>query len=439
MRKTSIFSPTRSIPISVLRSERRLVRMNTVSASLAITSLGLLMRACMQALVFVIVARALGPSDYGLFVALVSIASLLVPCMTLGQDLVIVKSIAVSVASPWSVLRRAIRVTMLVALPVTAIAIVICTATLPGDVSVMLVLPVLAADGLLAAGHELAWRTFQAAERMRLVLLVRLLPVAARLAAALMITQLTEQVDLQSWVWTSLAASVASLIGTAILLVRVFGSPRDVGSGKVEWRDGIPFSAHALADRATTDADKVLMSTLDGTRGAGVYGAAYRATELSLVPISALAMTMSARLFRAGADGVGAVMRLTRSLLWSVMAYGLVAGCGLMLLAPSLPMLLGDAYVDTVVVVQAMAAFPLCFGLRTMFGIAAAAAGLQGMRAKIQMAAAAMAVVLCVVLIPEYGWLGAVVASIAVEILSAFALYIVLRNAISRYSGSVSN
>ena len=181
------------------------------------------------------------------------------------------------------------------------------------------------------------------------------------------------------------------------------------------------FAFNISAENVNSGLDKALLVRLDTLAVAGIYGAAYRAVEITLVPLWALLMPAEVVMFKAGAASRYAVQLELRAHLNVATPYAIFAGIALYFCAPLLPVLLSSQYKSSVPVVQLLAVFPLLYSTRAALGIALAGFGEQRYRA-IANAIGVLTLLANLVLIPLYSWEGADYATLGVEFVLTLAL-----------------
>jgi O-antigen/teichoic acid export membrane protein len=125
---------------------------------------------------------------------------------------------------------------------------------------------------------------------------------------------------------------------------------------------------------------------------------------------------------------------MARRLVPPAAAYAVAAALALVLLAPTVPWLLGPEYRNVVEVIRWLAVIPVLRALHYFAADALTGSGHQGWRTAAQLTVAGFNVALNVVLIPRYSWRGAVWASIASDAALALLLWAVLGALVFRAS-----
>jgi O-antigen/teichoic acid export membrane protein len=380
-------------------------------------------RTVIQGIYFVLVAQALHPAGYGAFVAALAMVMIAAPFASLGAGAVLVKNVArdpTALAVYWG------NALIIVAVSGAALLVVILGAAhaiLPATIPFALVLALGVAELVFARTVEICAQVFQAFQHLQWTSAIQLLLSVLRLLsiAALYLT-LRSPTPLQ-WSLGYLAATVAAA-AIAILLVHVrCGRPRlTVDRTRMELREGAYFSISLSAQSIYNDIDKTMLSRLATLAASGVYGAAYRIIDVSFAPISALLSASYARFFQHGIDGLPGTLRLARKLLPLAAAYGAVAGLALVLVAPLVPLVLGERYALITPMIIWLAPIPLLRACHYFLADALTGAGHQRVRSAVQILVAGVNVLLNLWIIPIYSWKGAAWTSLSCDSLLALAL-----------------
>jgi O-antigen/teichoic acid export membrane protein len=104
-------------------------------------------------------------------------------------------------------------------------------------------------------------------------------------------------------------------------------------------------------------------------------------------------------------------------------SYGVLAAATLYLVAPALPVILGDEYRQAVAAVRWLAILPLLKALHYFGADALTGAGYQGVRTMLLVGIAVVNILLNAWLIPLYSWRGAAVATIVSDALLGAAIW----------------
>jgi O-antigen/teichoic acid export membrane protein len=142
-----------------------------------------------------------------------------------------------------------------------------------------------------------------------------------------------------------------------------------------------------------------------------MYTVAFRVVQMALVPIKALSTASQARYFRAGEAGVGGTLGVAWRLARAVIPMALLLGLGFDVAAPLITWVTGAQYAESTTILRCFAGLPVLLAIQSLLGDALSGSGNQKCAAMLQVGAACLTCVLCIVLIPRFDWRGAVAAS----------------------------
>ena len=403
------------------------VRRSTLTWNTAWMLAGQATRTIVQAIYFILVAKALDPAGYGAFVAAMSMVMIAAPFASLGAGNVLVKNVA---RDPASLPVHWANALVIIAVSGVALLVLVLAAAhvfLPSTIPLALVLALGVAELLFARTAEVCGQVFQAFQQLKWTAALQLLLSVCRLLSIAVLYLAVHTPTPLQWSLGYLAATVVAT-ATAVVAVHLrHGRPRlAVDRSCMELREGAYFSISLSAQSIYNDLDKAMLSRLSTLATSGVYGAAYRIIDVSFAPVSALLAASYARFFQHGTDGLGGTLRLARRLLPLAVAYGAVAGLGLVLVAPLVPWILGERYAPIAPMIVWLAPIPLLRACHYFLADALTGAGYQRARSAVQIVVAVANVLLCLWLIPIYAWQGAAGASLACDGLLALGLLAVI-------------
>ena len=388
-------------------------------------ALGQVLRIGIQAVYFVLIARALGARDYGAYAGVLALVAIAAPFASLGTGNLLIKHVSRDRRRFPQLWGQALAVTVFTGLLLLGAVITVGWFWLPSSIPLRLVLVLGASDLIFARFVDIGAQAYQAHDRLPRTAVLQLLLSPLRLvAAAILILETTSPTALQ-WGSAYLLSSVAGAALAVTLVIRDLGRPtlnlRHIGA---EWREGALFAITLSAQSTTNDIDKIMLARLAALEAAGVYAAAYRVVDMAFLPVGALLVATYGRFFKHGVRGMRATAAYGRRLLSVGAAYSLGAAVGLYFLAPALPVLLGREYDPAVGAVRLLAVLPLLKAIHYFGADALTGAGYQGLRTGLLLCVAAINVLLNLWLIPLYSWRGAVAATVIADGLLAIAIWI---------------
>jgi O-antigen/teichoic acid export membrane protein len=167
------------------------------------------------------------------------------------------------------------------------------------------------------------------------------------------------------------------------------------------------------------DSDKAFLNGHGFVIDAGFYSAAYRIVQMGLLPVVALTGSTHRRFLEDDADVPGTHIRRAVRFALPAISYSVLVAAVLWCLAPYLHFLLGDDFGPSVGMLRWLVLF---LPLRASWTVALnALLGLDrpGLRTVVLIISAVISITLYAILVPLYSWKGAVIGTIASELLLA--------------------
>lgn len=380
-------------------------------------------RLVIQAVYFVLIARALGPEAFGAFVTVVAMAALLGPFCGMGTQNLFIKNVRSGKRAAAVCWGNGILLTVLSGTLFSALAVGL-SILLRFEMAASLVMVVALADLVFLKITELAAFGFTALNRMARTSIQNVAVSLLRLSAIVGAMMTFRNVTLGRWSVVYLAATVLGTIYAVWHGSQVWGGPHmNLRAMKEDAAEGLYFSFAGSAATVYNDIDKIMLSRLADLTSTGVYAAAYRVIDVSMTPIRALAAAAYPQFFTKGRGGIPATYVYAMFLVRRAATYGLFASAGLWILAPALPHLLGSRYQSAVPAVRWLALIPLLRSLHSFLADALSGAGLQKARTMIQGAVALVNIGFNLVILPIYSWRGAAWTSLGCDALLALTLW----------------
>lgn len=369
---------------------------------------------------FAMLGRELGPERYGQYVGLFAIV---VPLAAAGYAavLAVMQYSFRENVEPSRALAIFLSVAGVVGLASIAIAVPIAVLVLP-DLSLAAILAVAIVELFIVP----ATRVMAAAVRA-----VRGVPAAIRLELSATVVRfgvlfslfLVDDLTIRSlaigWLLAlSILVTVIVLVWMPRAGVRVSlrrPTPRDFG---VAGALGAPiFAANFQAN-----GDKVVLNGAGLERDAGLYGAAFRVVTLALTPLSALDLAVFHRFLPAGDDSTPG-LHVRRSLRYTAVSMVVIlpTAVAVFFLAPLFEIVVGSEFGSSVEMIRwlllwlpikAISGPPL----NGLLGL-----GRLGLRLAVVTGTALLSATLYIVLIPDHGWVGALIGTIIAEAVLAAA------------------
>jgi O-antigen/teichoic acid export membrane protein len=387
------------------------------------------LRLAIQAVYFVVIARCLGPQQYGGFVAVTALANLISPFVGMGTGNLLVKNVARDkslFAEYWG---NGLVVNLVLGLAVVAFVVLASVALLPHSIPVFAILCICISDLIAVKFLEMAAYAFQAFEMLSRNAHLNVLVSLTRLVGIVALALTLHHPTIRSWSAVYLAGTIVAASIGVIWVTLSLGRPKfALGRIRGEFFEGLKFSTGLSAQTIYNDIDKTMLARLGSLEATGIYSAAYRLIDVSFIPIRALLNAAYSGFFRSGADGIRGTLRYSRRLMLRIAPYSLLTFAVLLIGAPIVPRILGEQFAYVSEALRWLSLLPLLKTLHYFAADALMGAGYQGVRTTVQVGIAIFNVLLNLWIIPAYGWRGAAWSSVASDgLLAAILWFIAIR------------
>ncbi len=385
----------------------------------------LALRALAQAGLVVALARNLGPTDYGAYVAVLATASFFTPLAGMGVHAVVLREGSRRPEELPGLLWNAKRVWRVGALVFGALACATVLLVLRhrlGDSLTLdcAVIAMVCAEVASSSLTEIVTRRAQALQQTHAYGAVQAGLVLSRLAALGLFLALGDR-SLSSWLglYATCSAAYAWILARGI---------RRSGTGPIPGlqatalaQSGIPFAFASFAWRLQIEFNKPVLAML-GFAMVGILGVAQRVVDVAAIPLIAMQDALWPRVFSRSSP--------PRTLVRIALAIAGLAVCEgvlLYMLAPWLPRLLGTDFGGAVEVLRLLAWLPLLQLARNSGIIYLSATGRSSRLVLIYALGAVFVVVSTVWLVARQGLHGAILALYAGEIFMIALQWLVCR------------
>jgi len=401
--------------MSAIGHELRRIRASPMARNAGWMVLGQGSGFLLQSVYFVLIARLLGPSEYGLYAGAFALTSILGQYSAIGSGTLFLRYVTAD-RKQFSAYWANILVTTTAASVVIVVALALFSGKLLGPGTRGITLLAAVANCFCFQLTAAAAKVFQTFEQLRITAALTLTNNFARtLAAGVMLLVLHRA---NAYEWSAAAVALSFLIAVAsVLVVTVrFGKP---SLSLVQMRrnlvEGLGYSFASSTSTAYNDIDKTMLSHYGMNAANGIYSMAYRIIDVATIPILAIREAAMPRFFHRGIAGIRGVAPLAVVLLKRALPLGLLAGGIVFLTAPLVPRLAGSGFQETVLALRWLCLIPFFRSLHQMTGSAITGSGLQRYRTLSQVLAMGLNVGLNIWLIPRCGWRGAAWSSLATD------------------------
>ena len=394
-------------------------------------------RLVIQAAYFVIIARSLGPAQYGAFVGAAALVSLMTPLAVSGFGNILVKNVSRDHSKFPECWGNALAVSSGCGAVLVLVAILAGAVIFRQTILSRLIFIIAVSDLLIASPLSLAAQSFQAVERIAVTARIYASQSVARLIGASVLTSLLPNPTAINWSYLYLLATLVSSISAVWMVQRELGPPRFSWQAiRSEAKEAAYFSVSVASQNTYNDIDKTMltrMSTLDAT---GIYAAAYRLVDVAFVPVRSLVFAAYSRFFKSGASGLSTSYALARRLTKHAAIYSALVAAGILVAAPLIPYVLGRDYVRTVEALRWLSVLPLLKTLQYFVADAITGAGFHGRRTVLQTSVAVSNVLLNLYFIRRWSWRGAAWSSLLSDGMFAGVLWIMIYIMLARRRGN---
>ncbi|MEV6690431.1 oligosaccharide flippase family protein [Micromonospora sp. NPDC051196] len=394
---------------------------------------GTLLRTLAQGALFVLLAREMPISTYGLFVGVTALVAVVSPFASAGAPSLIMQNYADAPGDWLKHLVRGLFLSTVFGCAATVLVAAAGVAIWGADVGLVDLL-------CLAFADLVAWRLIEAVAasiqvrgRILLAALIPALLHICRLAGAVVLATAAEPITLHDWAVTS------ALLSVLVCLPVIVGGLRGGGRGTVslggalrQARTGMLFAVGLAAQSIYNDVDKVMLSRLGTPESAAIYAAAYRVVDLAYTPARSMSAIAYPRFFEAGRGGPREALRMARGLLPRFLAFSVPVSLLLVGFAWMMPLVFGADFEAAIPALQGLSALLVLKSLHYLAADALSGARMQGRRTVCQIGVGVLNILLNLWLIPAYGWQGAIASSLVCDALLAVLLWGCLAAAVRR-------
>ncbi|RZT04594.1 Membrane protein involved in the export of O-antigen and teichoic acid [Duganella sp. CF402] len=379
--------------------------------------------AALQGFQLLVVARTLGPHEFGKMAAILAITAALLPFAGLGTANLMVMHLArgEQQAAP-RLYGSSLTAGVLSGLTLTALVLA-GFYLWDGAGYLPVVLMFCLSELVFTKMVDISQHVFYGLDRHAVSSKFVLLQSGLRFTGALLMLSLGFQTA-QAWAVTHLAGGVLAATFVVSFTLRTTGGwSVDFRKMAGDIKHGIFFSLGLASRGVYIDIDKAILPRFEPIAINGAYTAAFRLVYMSTTPLTSALLALQARMYRAGGThGISETARIARRAMLLGSAYGLVAGLAIYALAPLLPLIIGERYQLSVEIIRALAFLPIPLFLQSAMSDALVAANYQRARSVVQMLIAVLAVVLNLLLIPSWSWQGAVMTTYGCQFALAFSM-----------------
>ncbi|AXC10905.1 polysaccharide biosynthesis protein [Acidisarcina polymorpha] len=366
----------------------------------------------LQSAYFILIARLLGPYEYGLYAGAFALTNIIGQYSSMGSGTVFLRYVSADrqrYAVYWG--------NILFTTTTVSVAIIAGLALISGHLIGAGSRPILLLGAVANCFcNQLTFaaaRVFQTFEQLRITAFLNLATNFARTLAAAGMLVMLHHASAYQWSIATVMVSMAATLAGVVTVTWRFGRPAfHLTQMKHDLPEGLGYSFATSTSTAYNDIDKTMLSHYGMNVANGIYTMAYRIVDVATIPVVAIREAAMPRFFKRGLIGIAGSAELAAKLLKRTIPLGLLAMAAIFLTAPLVPHLVGQGFRETVLALRWLCIIPVFRSIHQMTGSAMTGSGLQKYRTVSQVLAVILNVALNLWLIPSHGWLGAAWSSL---------------------------
>ncbi|WP_426700425.1 lipopolysaccharide biosynthesis protein [Rhodanobacter sp. Col0626] len=371
------------------------------------TSVVLGLRLLVQTGTLLLVARMLGPHQFGAFAGVAALAVMLGTLSTFGMHFVLLSEVSRDPIQCREVLRYAVPTTLLCGSVLLTIYLLIGILVLSDGVPMPALVAIGITETLLQPLFGLPAAEHLALGRIARSQLLATLPLALRLTAALAVLLLQPTDILSAYGYGYLLASLIALAVATFSMPAPWPAPKRWRlPSSAELRNTAGYAALAVTANTPTEIDKTLAARLLPLSSAGVYAAGARVIGATTLPVIAMMLSVLPRLFREGHVQRQRTAQLVRLVLIATCAYSFALTVLIWFIAPFFVYLFGVKYHDLGHVIHWLCLAVPGIALRLAAGSVLMALGKPWMRAGFEVVGLGIMLVGAIMLTARFGTVG---------------------------------
>ena len=425
--------------ISAIRAKFSGVLKSHVAQDIFWVFLARLCKLLAQTFYFIVIARVLGAKDYGSFIGVTSLASIVFPFIALGSEHLLVKYVATNQSLFRTYWGNSLLILIINSSFITGVLLLFASLFFPvNHISLQTILLILLADLLCLSLLDLSTKALISVNLTKKTALLGVFSAYTKLLAALCLAVFFDNPTVMDWSWLYLLSGLITAIVSVLLVNYLVGKPKPVLSKiRSEIEQGIYFSIGMSPNNINTSLDKTMLASMSTLEATGIYGSAYRFIDMGHIPILSVFTVAYTRFFKHGASGINSSLNFAKRLLPYMGGYAVLSILGYQLCAPLIPKILGQEYQDAIAALRWLSPLPAIFAFQVLGADTLTGAGFQKIRSLVQVVAAILNIGLNLWLIPIYSWKGAAWATLSSDSLRLISLWVIIWF-LSRKASSIS-
>jgi O-antigen/teichoic acid export membrane protein len=378
-----------------------------------------------QAASLVIFARALGPAEYAIIVLASATAQIAAEIVGLGTGDLLIREVSRNPEAHRAEFGRSLWLVGLTLLPLAAIASALAWFSF-GRASALVLFLLIASDMVAVRMSIMGEQIAIAHHATHTANVIRIYTALTRLLVVCFAVFVVRTSTASQWSVIAPASAALVAIGAVTVSARRFGAPY-LRAGPGTWRHvGILFSLMQIIRAVQFSIDKYAVAAVASPMALGAFGVASRASQLGIMPASAINRITYPLFFQKGREGLNSALQFARKIVPAVIGVAILSSAGLVGIAFLLPLLLGSEFAPTKGYLILLAVLPLLSALQNLPGDVLTGSDLQPHRVSAAFVGLLLSIATTVVGARHAGVEGAIVGYLVGQLLVAAALWITL-------------
>ena len=398
-----------------LLKEWKQIRSSTLAHNAGWMAGGQVLSVGCQGVYFVLLARLLGSTEYGIYAGVVAMVAMLSVYSPLGSAFTLMQYVSPD-HEKFALYWGNVLVTTLTFGSLFVVVLVWAVPHLAHSYSSRLVLYASVADCLCAQVTLGSSYVFLAFEKLRTTAFLNLIGNLLRAILAAIMLWRFHHATAQQWAFAALIVSFTVVCTALLVVTRQYGRPAfSLHLLRERSSEGLVFSLSSASGGISNNVDKAMLGHYGMNKADGIYTMAYRVVDVCTMPIWSIHTAAFPRFFRKGIDGVQNTIPYALKLLKRTAPLGLLMAAAMFLAAPLIPYLAGPSFRESVSALRWLCLLPSFRSFQLSAGDAMTGAGYQRYRFLILITAAVFNFGSNLYLIPHFGWHGAAWSSLVTD------------------------
>lgn len=377
-----------------------------------------------QAAYFVILARTLGPAEYGVFVGVAALGSMVNAFAGWGSAQILVKHVSVDRSLLKYYWGNALLTVGVMGTLLTGLCMVLGPVLSRGAFPPLVIALIFIADLIGFNISDISNAAFVASGQAKVAAFKAILLGFTKLLAAIVLAAVLENTTAVQWAYLYCISTTLPGIISIWMVNTWLDKPQvSIPRLKKELVEGFYFSVSQSSDFINGNIDRIMLASVASLQATGLYGAGFRIVSVFLIPINAVSGATFPRFFQHGTQGLKGSFGFAKKLMPLAIGYGLAAALLLFVIGPFVQNALGSGYEDVVQLLAIVSLVPFITAVQVLGGDTLTGANYQSYRTGVQVFAAVLNILLNLWLIPLYSWHGAAWATMASESTKAIGFF----------------